>query len=194
MTQPNGRLPDGTWIALTETERNAIGSNDALQVGDRCLTITGNVGHMDNEIDVCETVTGPNASTWSRKRRHVTQHNYNRGSATAAYIPINSVAEGSASNTLAQGWLPRYDGRLVSASVQSGDNTMGVTTLTLSEGESDTHAADSTADINAADTEFEYAWTAAPYVAGVKLGLLVAPTGVHDDVWVTCEWEIDLLT
>ena len=52
MPEPTGRSPDGTWIAADNTERNAIGTDDGLVVGQRCLTLDA------IEIDVCELVAG----------------------------------------------------------------------------------------------------------------------------------------
>ena len=60
MTFPSGgRGSNGRWRPATNVERDAIGSNEGLQVGDVCVVLA------DAGEYRCTAVTGPNSSTWA---------------------------------------------------------------------------------------------------------------------------------
>ncbi len=56
-----GRDANQWWLPADAAERDTIGSNEALQVGDKARTLD------DAGEFVCTAVTGPNTSTWSQE-------------------------------------------------------------------------------------------------------------------------------
>ena len=60
MTFPSGgRGADGRWRAANTTERDAIGSNEGLEVNDFCVVLA------DGGEYICLTVAGTDSSTWA---------------------------------------------------------------------------------------------------------------------------------
>jgi len=59
MTFPSGKTHGDTWIAADAAERDAIGSNESLRVGDICVLNSDGTRHQ------CVSVDGGDSSTWA---------------------------------------------------------------------------------------------------------------------------------
>lgn len=60
MTFPKAKLDERTWLATNATQRDAIGSSNALEVGEECITETNGFRFR------CASVDGADASTWEK--------------------------------------------------------------------------------------------------------------------------------
>ena len=58
MTFPKSKLDERTWLAEDASQRDAIGSSNALEIGDECITETNGFRFRSVSVD------GANASTW----------------------------------------------------------------------------------------------------------------------------------
>ncbi len=194
MTQPNQRLPDGTWVAATEAIRDAIGSNEGLIAGQRCLTLVGDTGHQDNEIDVCESVDGDDASTWSRKRLTWLQGSYNAaGSAALRYIPFDGTGENATITTTGVHFLASYDGVMTRAVLLSRVATMAITIFGLHLDDNTTPTGTDTQSIGSANVAVEFT-LGLSFSRDQRVACSVDPAGAANEVSFMIELEMDLLT
>ncbi len=123
MTLPIGRQADGTWVAATETLRDAIGSNQGLVVGDLCLV------QATDTVWVCLTVAGGDASTWGGPDNDFFGwFTYSSaGSAALRYMDWRNVVEGSAIG-VAQMLVVPFDCHVAEVGLLS-ETSAGVTTI-----------------------------------------------------------------
>ncbi len=118
MTFPKGKTSAGKWLATNAAQRDTIGSNENLQVGDFCELDDG------SEFN-CVSVDGPNASTWAADADA-------GGASTLAEILANSSLTGGAGDNITlqgpdiiqgQDGAPAANG--IQALIRGGDFTAG---------------------------------------------------------------------
>jgi len=116
---------------------------------------------------------------------------YERASSAAIYPAWRGDVDGTADATETFSIIMPYAGRVLKAILQSNDTTAGVTTLNACLDEADGDAADATANISVADTNYTFTWANTTFTAGQKLGLKVTPTGNHAEMQVTLMVELE---
>ncbi len=175
------------WVASGAVERDSIGSADALQVGDRCLTLD------ETETDVCESVDGADSSTWSRKRLANFKWGFNpTGATTLAFVPFGDISESGSGGVAGTVLIPSFDGRLVRASVNCNVGTMGVTAVAGQVEGSGPVAAELTVDIDTADKGYGFTWASLTFSAGEQVEMSVDPTGAAGTaMWGILTLELD---